>query len=262
MVNWDQRGAGKSYRANHDRAAMRVEQFVEDIRAAVDHRLAKYGQDRPVLIGHSWGSAIGALAAARYPELFCCYVGIGQIANVLEGERESYAWTLDQARARRNRKAMRRLEAMGPPPYGGDWQAKTIVQRGYLARFGGEIHGNRLGALGLVLSGLVFSPEYTGADRINVLRGITASMRLLWPQLLEVDLFEVVPEMKVPVFLVEGRHDHEVPSSLSARWFDALVAPSKELIWFEHSAHLPNFEGAARFDEIMIARIRPLTLSR
>ena len=108
---------------------------------------------------------------------------------------------------------------------------------------------------------LVFSPEYTWADRVNVLRGITASMRLLWPQLLEVDLFEMVPEMKVPVFLVEGRHDHEVPSSLSARWFDALVAPSKELIWFEHSAHMPNFEETARFDEIMIARIRPLTLS-
>ena len=83
----------------------------------------------------------------------------------------------------------------------------------------------------------------------------------LWPQLLEVDLFEMVPEVKVPVFLVEGRHDHEVPSSLSSRWFDALVAPSKELIWFEHSAHMPNFEETARFDEIMIARIRPLALS-
>ena len=94
-----------------------------------------------------------------------------------------------------------------------------------------------------------------------MLRGITASMRLLWPQLLEVDLFEMVPEVKVPVFLVEGRHDHEVPSSLSSRWFDALVAPSKELILFEHSAHMPNFEETARFDEIMIARIRPLALS-
>ena len=130
VVNWDQRGAGKSYGANHDRAAMTVEQFVEDIRAVVDHLLAKYGQDRLTLIGHSWGSAIGALAMARYPELFDCYVGIGQIARMLEGERESYAWTLDQARARRNRKAARRLEARGPPPYGGDWGRPRPSLRG------------------------------------------------------------------------------------------------------------------------------------
>ena len=120
VVNCDQLSAGKSYGANHDRAAMTVEQFVEDIRAVVDHLLAKYGQDRLTLIGHSWGSAIGVLAVARYPELFDCYVGIEQIARMLEGERESYAWTLDQAGPVETERRTRRLETMGPPPYGGD----------------------------------------------------------------------------------------------------------------------------------------------
>ena len=71
-----------------------------------------------------------------------------------------------------------------------------MTQRRYLARFGGEIHANPIGAFGLVLSGLVISPEYTCTDRVNVLRGISASMRLLWPQLLEIDLFEMIPELQ------------------------------------------------------------------
>ena len=42
------------------------------------------GQD--ALVGHSSRSAVGMLAAARHLELFHCYVGIGQIANMQAGE--------------------------------------------------------------------------------------------------------------------------------------------------------------------------------
>jgi pimeloyl-ACP methyl ester carboxylesterase len=81
-------------------------------------------------------------------------------------------------------------------------------------------------------------------------------MRALWPQLLEVNLFEQVPAMRVPVFFMEGRHDWEVPSILAARYFDALRAPSKHLVWFERSAHLPNVEERERFNAIMRAEVR------
>ena len=124
VVNWDQRGAGKSYRAIHDRAAMTVAQIVEDTRQVVEYLLSKYGQNKLILVGHSWGSALGALTVARYPELAHCYVGIGQIANMIEGERKSYAWTLAQARQGGNQKAVEKLEAMGSPPYPGDWQRR------------------------------------------------------------------------------------------------------------------------------------------
>ena len=65
----------------------------------------------------------------------------------------------------------------------------------------------------------------------------------------------------MPVFLVEGRHDHEVPSSLSAQWFEHLAPPSKELYWFERSAHMANFEEKDLFDTIMLQQVRPLTVS-
>jgi pimeloyl-ACP methyl ester carboxylesterase len=258
VVNWDQRGAGKSYGAIADPDKMNIAQFVADTRELTSYLLKKFHQDRLVLVGHSWGSVIGALAVSRYPELYSCYVGIGQVGTMAEGEAASYRWTLDQARRRGNRRAVDALVAMGPPPYDGDWRKKTITQRGYLARFGGEVHQSRFGASGRVVNGLLFSREYTLTDRVNVIRGILGSMRLLWPELLGVDLFESAPEIKVPVFLIEGRHDHECPSEIAERYFNALKAPTKELIWFDRSAHLPNAEEPDLFNKIMVEKVLPI----
>jgi pimeloyl-ACP methyl ester carboxylesterase len=258
IANWDQRGAGKSYRAVPDAATLNIEQFVEDTRELTCHLLQRFHKRQIALVGHSWGTVIGALAVARYPELYSCYVGIGQMVNMRANEVASYEWTLEQAHHRRDRRAVTALENMGPPPYRGNWQAHTITQRSYLARYGGEVHGSRLGGLKLIMPGVLFAREYTLADRRNFFRGIFRSMRLLWPELLTVDLFARVPELRVPVFLIEGRHDHEAPSDLAAKYFQVLRAPSKELIWFERSAHMPHWEEPERFTEFMVTAVRPL----
>ena len=261
VVNWDQRGAGKSYRVE-DLASMNIEQFIEDTRELTSYLLQKFHQDRLVLVGHSWGSALGVLTAARYPELFSCYVGVGQVAHMKAGEVASYQWTLDQARARNDRKAVAALAKMGHPPYSEAWQRKTMKQRRYLGKFGGEVYGSRNGAFGFVFKSLVFSREYTLTDRVNFFRGIFRSMRLLWPQLLEVDLFAAVPKLAIPVFFMEGRHDHEVPSDIAEQYFESLEAPSKELTWFEKSAHLPNSEERERFNQVMIEKVLPVAVRR
>ena len=258
VVNWDQRGAGKSYRAISDAGKMNIGQFVQDTRDLTVYLLEKFGKDRLVLAGHSWGSVIGALTVSKYPELYSCYVGIGQVGTMAEGELASYRWTLDQARKRGNRSATEVLVKMGPPPYQGDWQKKTITQRMYLGRFGGEVHGSRIGAFGGVIGSLLFSREYTLADRVNLFRGILGSMRLIWPELLEVDLFKSVPEMRVPVFFMEGKYDQECPSEIAERYFGAVEAPVKELIWFGRSAHLPNSEERDLFNRVMVEKVLPL----
>jgi pimeloyl-ACP methyl ester carboxylesterase len=259
IVDWDQRGAGKSFRAIRDVDRMNIDQFVEDTRELAVHLLQRFGQERLVLVGHSWGSAIGALTAAKYPDLFHAYVGIGQVANMAEGEAASYQWTLDEAKRTHNQQAVRALEQIGPPPYTGDWQRKTITERRYVARFGGEIHGSKVGAMGVVLRSLLRSREYSLADRVNLFRGLLGSMKLLWPQLMEVNLFERVPELQIPVIIVAGRFDHEVPSEVAARYFDALRAPSKELVWFERSAHMPQFEEPELFTKMLLDKVLPLT---
>ena len=46
IVNWDQRGAGKSYAAMRDADRMNIDQFVEDTRELSQYLLKKFDQDR------------------------------------------------------------------------------------------------------------------------------------------------------------------------------------------------------------------------
>jgi pimeloyl-ACP methyl ester carboxylesterase len=260
VVDWDQRGAGKSYAAIRAVDRMTIAQFVADTLELSRRLLDEHERQRLVLVGHSWGSVVGALAVAAAPDLFAAYVGVGQVSNMLEGERLSYQWTLGRAREAGDRRAVRALEAMGCPPYAGDWQRHTVRQRRYLARYGGEMYRRRTGAMATVLGNLAFSSEYSLKDRANYFRGILGSMRLLWPELMTVNLFTQVPRVDVPVFLFEGRHDWEVPSILAATYFDELDAPSKQLVWFEQSAHLPNAEETDRYNEHLRRTVRPIAL--
>lgn len=46
-----------------------------------------------------------------------------------------------------------------------------------------------------------------------------------------------VRKLDCPLLLFLGRHDYNVSSSLAAEWFERMQAPSKQLVWFEDSAH-------------------------
>jgi pimeloyl-ACP methyl ester carboxylesterase len=260
VVNWDQRGAGKSFRAHCDRDRMHLLQFVEDTAALSRYLLQKFGKQRLTLVGRSWGSAVGLLALARYPELYDAYVGIGQIAHTQESERASYQWTLEQAVARQDRKAIQELRAMGPPPYGDNWLQHFMTQRGYVCRYGGEVAGNPNGSNGKIARSVLLGAEYNLAERLAYYPAARRSMRLLQPELWELDLFASVPELHVPVFFMAGRHDHVVPQHITERYYQALQAPHKEWHWFERSAHMPDFEERARFQEFLVSRVRPMAV--
>lgn len=103
----------------------------------------------------------------------------------------------------------------------------------------------------------MFATEYSFKEKINFFRGIFNSVRLIWPQLMTVNLSLQAPKLDVPVFFVLGRHDYEAPAIIAENYFNNLIAPSKELFWFEHSAHLPNTEENERFDEVLIKQILP-----
>jgi len=257
VVNWDQRRAAKSFDAGDD-ARLTIGQFVDDIIDLSSYLAKRFQKAQILIVGHSWGTVIGMLAVAKRPDLFSAYVGIGQMSRMAESERISYEWTLAQAQKASDRSSVTKLTDIGPPPYGGrDWRTKFMTERRILGKHGGEYYGSTIGAFGVVLKNLLFSREYTLVDRVNFFRGIFQSVKALYPELAQTDLFVDVPEIKIPAYFCLGRHDYEVPSVLSAQYFDALKAPRKQLVWFERSAHMPNTEEKDRFNEFMINTVRP-----
>ena len=130
-----------------------------------------------------------------------------------------------------------------------------MTQRRILGKYGGEVHGNPRGGMSTLLRGLLSSSEYSWPDRINVFRGIFFNMRLMWPKIMLIDLRVQAPEIKVPVYFLEGRYDYEAPAVLAERYLQQLRAPRKELIWFERSAHFVNTEEADKFNRFFVDRL-------
>jgi pimeloyl-ACP methyl ester carboxylesterase len=132
-----------------------------------------------------------------------------------------------------------------------------MTERRILGKHGGEYYGSHIGAFGVVLRNLVFSREYTMLDRINFFRGIFQSVNALYLELSQTDLFVEVRQINIPVYFCLGRHDYEVPSVLSAKYFEVLKAPRKQLVWFERSSHMPNTEEKDKFNAFMIDTVLP-----
>ncbi len=117
VVQWDQRGAGKSYSTSALPEAMKIDQFVSDARALTQLLIERFDKDKIYLLGHSWGSVVGAKTAARYPELFNAYIGVSQVTNVLETQKLLYERTLETAKSVNNASAVADLEAIGAHPF-------------------------------------------------------------------------------------------------------------------------------------------------
>jgi pimeloyl-ACP methyl ester carboxylesterase len=209
--------------------------------------------------GFSFGATFAAYAAVRRPELVAALVAAGMDIDIPAAENNAYAFAVDAARQRGNRRAIRQLEAIGPPPHTTVKQFTTRAR--WVANFGGvAANANYSSLLREFVLSLVRSPDYSAADIIRTLRGISASQAALLPQLATTDLVRTMPRLDVPLVMAQGRLDQVAPGKAAQRFHDSLTAPSKQLVWFESSAHTPHLEEPAKFrDLLMNVRASQLT---
>ncbi len=245
VVNWDQPGSGKSYGAVN-RKELTVNTYIEDGYALTKYLSEEFGQEKILLLGESWGSALGIFLAAEHPELYHAVIGTGQMVAFLETEILDYNKALELAQKEGNKNIIDKLEANGLPPYYGKdvtWKSAVYLQylNGHMNK-NPQVHNsgyNTLRDLG--------AREYGILDKVNFLRGIMNTFNHVYPQLYETDLRKDYPKIDVPVYFFLGRHDINAPVSLAEDYYKILEAPKKELIWFEHSAHSPWINEADRF---------------
>jgi pimeloyl-ACP methyl ester carboxylesterase len=252
VVYWDQRGAGKSFDSEAPKSSMTVDRFIADLDELVDAVRKRLGRNKVVLFGHSWGSALGVLYAVRFPEKVAAYVGSGQIGDWPAGESLSYAFALAEAERRGDRRAAKKLRAIGPPPH----TAKSLwAQRMTLSRLEGRVSAGNMWNLGRVVLGV---PESSIFDLPKTMRGFISSIDAMWSQVSRLNLLKLAPALQIPVFFFLGRRDHWVPPETSVAYFDALIAPAKKLVWFEESGHEPFVDEPAKFNTAMVELVRPV----
>lgn len=255
LAMWEQRGAGKSFSPGIDPATMTTDQFIEDARRVTQYLKARFGRDRILLAGHSWGAYLGLRLVTRFPRDYSAYVGISLTVHAAREAAVIHDWLLGRATQEGNKKAIRALRGIQVSPEGRVFLSDLHVMLKWVNRYGGATFYNRRDSFRRLAWAVITAGEYTMLDKINYLRGERFSLDHLYGDLAKISLFDAIAAVDVPVFLMHGRHDYQVPVSVTREYFDVLRAPCKEFYVFENSAHGVLIEEPAKFNELLAAVI-------
>ncbi|MBN8726311.1 MAG: alpha/beta hydrolase [Xanthomonadales bacterium] len=258
VVQWDQRGAGKTYASNTEEAmapGMSVEGMTQDAASLVAYLRKRFGKERIFVMGHSWGSVLGVELARRYPEWLHAYVGVGQIVNMRTNEEAGHAFALREARRDDNAEAIRELESIAPYPGSEGLTLDRIgIRSKWEMHYGGLAWGRR--DFQWAADAWRLSPAYSDAEIRAIDKGSLFSLRHLLEPLLAVD-FDEATRFRCPVVMFVGAHDYTTSHELTVEWYGKLDAPSKRLVVFADSAHMIMLEQPGRFLAHLLSDVLP-----
>ncbi len=249
---WEQTGSGLSFIGDPPDDTVNEERLVLDTLAVSNYLRARFSQDKIYLMAHSGGTFFGIQAAARAPELYKAYIGVGQISRQFESERLAYTYMVQQYAAVDDRKMLARLAAI-------PLTEMDTMPASYRALRDQAMHSLGIGTTHLmksVVSGIfmpvMLSPAYTLGEKINLWRGKwSANSTNMWNEILAADLTTKIPKLDIPVYFMSGVYDYTVSYVLAKDYFENLQAPVKGFYTFDQSAHSPMFEEPEHFAQIL-----------
>jgi len=245
VVAWDQRGAGKSYAALDPTDTFTTNQLVSDTVEVTNYLRDRFDQEKIYLVGQSWGSTLGVLAAQQHPELYHAFVGVGQMVSQRETDIMFWEDTLAWAEETGNTDLAETLRRNGPPPYENLIHYDAFIASEHDWNPYPEFDPNN------EMPAILFVPEYSWMDRINAFKGFLDTAGNLYPQLQGIDFRQDITALDLPFYMVLGEHEARGRAVLAEEWFDMVEAPSKEAFVFEGSGHRAHFDRPGEFAEVM-----------
>ena len=242
IVHYDQRGSGKSYRFGTDYSSVTAETHVNDLIALTEYIEKHLETGKVILLGHSYGTYIATQAAAKRPDLYSAYIGIGQMSDTVQSELNTLEKCIAAATEKGDSRAATELKALKTPISNGE----AIVPRSYVGKYG---FGARLINDDLdYVTAFLFGPEYNLRDAFGFYKAVGEYQDSLVMEGLTHPITEIVNSIDIPVYFVMGRYDGMTSPEAAGEYLSNLKGNGeKKLIIFEESAHYPQFEEKDEF---------------
>ncbi|MGM0110285.1 alpha/beta fold hydrolase [Enterococcus sp. DIV0187] len=243
------RGTSLSYHSDISPKELTTQRYLEDVKKITSYLSQRFHQKKIYLMGHSFGTYIGLLAASESPESYLSFLSMSQVTDSEKSEKLAYQYMVDQYRSQKNEKMLKKME---------DCPILTS-KAAYNDYFSSDLRDEAMHDLGVgttrkmksVFSGIFFPSLrcklYNPIERINIWRG----KKLLndAPVLKDVAKFNAftdVPKLTIPIYFFGGKYDYTCAYSLQKDYFQAIQAPKKKFYTFQNSAHSPLYEESDR----------------
>jgi pimeloyl-ACP methyl ester carboxylesterase len=243
LVQWDERGAGRTFSKN-GAAGVTLERQVTDGIDLSEQLRRRFPRQKLILLGHSWGSVVATGMVQQRPELFAAYVGTGQVASWADTVQFQFDFLKRRYKEQGEATALAALEAIGKP------DPKNLGQ--YFG-FSRPIRRNLNPSDTAWFADMLKLAKANGETETTIKAtsdGMTASGAALVEGLVTEDLPATASTFKIPYYIIQGRHDLFAPTPLAEAYFAKVSAPKKRMIVIEDAGH---FALATHATEVIAA---------
>ncbi len=250
LVNWDQRGAGRTYGRNVPlniteeywiENPLTVKQMTNDGIELAQYLVDFLKKKKVILVGTSWGSILGTEMALSNPELFHAYIGHAQFVNFSDNIFYSYQKVCEMAKSQKDKVSIEKLTTLGEPPYN---SAKSY---GQLLRIVKKYE--RENSISAPNFWWKIAPEYDNkkdskdrydGDDYSFINFVGHEKLGIKSMVADTDFDINGLEFSIPIYLIQGEQDILTSKAVNKPYFDKINAPKKEYFLLPDAGHGHN----------------------
>jgi proline iminopeptidase len=252
VAYWDQRGCGKSFTKDILPGSLTLSQMTDDVIACTKYLLKKYNKTKAVIVGYSIGATISLMAAAKNSSIFSVIFAAGIDVDIPYANHYALDFATSKAIEGKNKKLIQKINDLKKVPI---TETKRFQQRAeILTNLGGIKAGSNYNSLVLsTVKNILFSRYYGIGGLIKTMSGMAFCQNELISEINDLNLFETVPKVSVPVHFIQGNLDGIAPPSRGKEYYEQLQADNKTFTLFERSAHMPQYDEPEIFSNLIIS---------
>ena len=258
LVQWDQRGSGKTFIRNPStaEAELSIAQMADDGIAVTEYLRQQLHKDKVILMGSSWGSALGMQIVKTRPDLFVAYIGTAQIVSQVANQTASYTTTLAKARTAGDPTMIKSLEEIGSPPWINPRHFGVLRRATKVLEAKSSIAAPKhwwIPASSYRME--EFEAQYEAAEEYAFLQFVGFKNNGMYSR---IDFPAMGLNFAIPMFFVQGEEDLVTVPEVSKAYFERIQAPKKGYFMVPKAGHNPNLASVAMEYTVLIEQVLPL----
>jgi len=249
VVNWDQRGAGKTFEKNGEATPdMTLERLTDDAIEVTRHALKRLGKRKLILVGQSFGAMLGLMVARRAPELYYAFVGTGQFVNNALTMEYRERWARQQATAAHDEAGLKALDDVRSLSVN-DWKRIGTSRKWMMSPTDQDYLRLQTAFMG--------SPDHPKPKAQAWVKGYGFESSKVGAESIVFDTMTQAPMLSAPYILIQGREDHVTPFEPARAYWEMVQSKGKAFAAID-GGHYACFTDTDQFLAAMRKYVLPL----
>lgn len=257
IVCWEQRGCGRTFYRNKGDNNLTIEQLLADTDEVIDYLRERFGKDKIIIMGQSWGTVLGMDYINIHPEKVAAYIGVGQVTNFLQGKIHAAENATQIAAENGNTEDVefleRCIERLSETEDIERLDVKSLEEMIITSTKYLKCDGAMSGTKQIFTA--ITSPEMSwndakwflfATDTQNIINSQNNLVNYMYFQF---DAMSLSKTYDIPICFIQGDNDWITPTDMVADYDLCITAKKKEMITIDNAGHTPFLDNPEQFCE-------------